>query len=378
MELETLIRSVSIARCPLRRSFASVRRIVMKRIIIVLAALWGVAGCSTPTWETPEVDASETAWARNQMAATQASPSRQTQTDDLFEVARRVQERVTPAAYRVCTRMYSTGCEVVTNRPVRMDVHNREVNAYADTNNQVTLLGGLVRAVGSDDELAAVIAHEYAHVIIGHVHQMAGNAALGSLMGALAGTAIGVGLYTPGSTVIEDLGSTGFEVGASVGGLIYTLEMEREADHVGAYILHEAGYDLEAGRTLWIRLAREAQSGTRLGQRGLRGYFRTHPTTEMRYVAWEKAMQEIQSGQRRPFTRVEAVQLRQQELTQQRKEQLQRAFSSPDCKALQGRYPKCKWWKGKYDFGYLWRCPLPGKTKNWRACAGRRRIRLVR
>ena len=350
---------------------------------LVLAALCGPVGCSTPTWDTPMVDAGEVTMARHRMYATNVPPSRNTPTDEILEVAARVRDRVAPAAYRVCTRIFASGsgCEVVTSRRLLVVVHNPEVNAYADGNNQVTVLGGLVRAVGSDDELAAVMAHEYAHVIIGHVHQMAANAALGSLVGTLAGTAIGVELYTPGSTVIEDLGSTGFKVGASVGGLMYTLEMEREADHMGAYILHEAGYDLNAGRTMWVRLAREAQSGTPLGQRGLRGYFRTHPTTDMRYAAWEKTTREVQSGQKRPLTRLEAIQLRQreqaqqrkvqqQELAQQRKEQLQRAFASPECKALQGRYPECKWWEGKYDVGYLWRCPVPWKTKNWLACRG--------
>ena len=207
--------------------------------------------------------------------------------------------------------------------------------------------------------------------MIGHVHQMHSNAGLGALVGTLAGTAIGVGLYTEGSTVIEDFGSTGFEVGASVGGRMYTLEMEREADHVGAYIMHEAGYDLNAaGRTLWVRLAREAQSGTPLGQRGARGYLRTHPTREMRYAAWEKTTREVQSGQQRPFTLVEAAVRQQQELTQQQREHAQRVFASPECKALRESFPKCKWWAGQVDFGYLWRCPLPGKIENWRACHG--------
>ena len=100
---------------------------------------------------------------------------------------------------------------------------------------------------------------------------MHANAGLGALVGTLAGTAIGVGLYTEGSTVIEDVGSTRFAVGSSVGGVMYTREMEREADHVAAYIVHEAGYELEAGQNLWIRLAREVRSGTPVGQRSLRG-----------------------------------------------------------------------------------------------------------
>ena len=339
------------------------------RPLIALAALCAAAGCSTPTWDTPPVDAAELTMVRNHMYATHVPPSRG-DSQDIFEVTKRVNARIRPAVQTICRRMYVSGCERVTSQHLRLVEASPEVNAYADHHNRVTILGGLVRAVGSDDELASVIAHEYAHVMVGHVHQMMNNAGFGALMGTLAGVAIGAEIYTPGSTVIEDMGEAGYGIGSAVGSLAYTKEMEREADHVAVYIMHEAGYDLDAGRTLWVRLAREVQSGTPLGQRGLRGYFRTHPTTPARYAAWEKSTREVQSGQQRPFTLVEAAVRQQEELSRQRTESAQRAFESPACRALRERYPKCKWWEGKYDFGYAWRCPMPGKTKNWRACAG--------
>ena len=272
------------------------------RGLLALAAVCAAAGgCSTPNWDTPHVHASELAWARSRIATTHVPPPRG-DSEDVYEVAVRVNARIRPAVQRVCRRMYASGCETVTSKRAAIDVPNPGVNAYVDANNRVSLLGGMVRSVGSDDELAAVIAHEYAHVMLGHVHQMQSNAGLGALTGAIAGMAIGYGLYTPGSTVIEDFGAKGYDVGRNVGGFIFTKEMEREADHVAAYILHEAGYKLEAGRNLWVRLAREVHSGTVLGYRSLRGYFRTHPTTEARYVAWEKSIREVRSGQRRPLT----------------------------------------------------------------------------
>ena len=71
----------------------------MKRILIVLAALWGAAGCSTPTWHTPEVSAGEGTMARNQMFATRVPPSRN-DSEDIFEVTKRVNARIRPAVYR--------------------------------------------------------------------------------------------------------------------------------------------------------------------------------------------------------------------------------------------------------------------------------------
>ena len=140
--------------------------------------------------------------------------------------------------------------------------------------------------------------------MLGHVHHAQRNAGpLGALVGVLAGTAVGVGLYTEGSTIIKDMGSTGFNVGSNVGGVMYSVEMEREADHVAAYIVHEAGYDMEAGRTMWVRLAREVRGGTVLGMRAMRGYFRTHADHRgaLRRVG-EEHPGGAQRAQRRPLT----------------------------------------------------------------------------
>jgi len=55
-------------------------------------------------------------------------------------------------------------------RQVRLLVHgfDKNINAYANSRNQVVILGGLMEFVESKDELAAVIGHEYAHQLLGH------------------------------------------------------------------------------------------------------------------------------------------------------------------------------------------------------------------
>ena len=72
------------------------------------------------------------------MAATDVPPARGNDSEDVFEVTRRVNARIRPAVQRVCRRMYSSGCEVVTSQQAALDVDNPGVNAYVDANNRVS------------------------------------------------------------------------------------------------------------------------------------------------------------------------------------------------------------------------------------------------
>jgi beta-barrel assembly-enhancing protease len=98
------------------------------------------------------------------------------------------------------------------------------VNAYATVGGQVTVLGGLISAVHSENELAMVVAHEIAHV----KHRDVAKAMTGAIMASLVYAAIFGN---------EGLGSDLFN---SAGGLIQ-LSFSRDA---------EAAADAEALRAI--------------------------------------------------------------------------------------------------------------------------------
>lgn len=268
-------------------------------IAVVLVCLGGLlavgAGCAGgPIWETPTPDATDFVLAKQKIHHAKLPPARGAMgTDEVMAIVDRVARRVAPAADRMCRRMYARGCDTIPWLPVQVVLDDRGVNAYAGPDNRVYVLGGLVPALGSDDELAAIIAHEYAHVMIGHVGKKMTNATGGVILGSLAGMLGGYALCpdcTSQPSYIQNWSDQGWQIGKQFGALAYSPEMEAEADHVSAYIVKQASYDLQAAGLVWVRFAREAFARTPTGIAAAHGFLATHPTIEYRIAAWRRTV----------------------------------------------------------------------------------------
>jgi len=98
----------------------------------------------------------------------------------------------------------------------------------------VVLTSAIAQAIPDDAELAVVMAHELAHILLGHGDERRGTRA-----------------------------------------------MERAADHLAVDLLAEAGFDPAGGLSLWRRLAAE--------RRGLR-LFSSHPGPRERLENWAAAI----------------------------------------------------------------------------------------
>lgn len=159
--------------------------------------------------------------------------------------------------------------------PVRWMFSN-EVNAFAD-GEAIYVTTGFLRFVEDDDELAAVIGHELAHNTRDHVEAKRTNEFIGLLLGALVGVAIGV-----------DVSETGRAIGAHA----YSQSFEAEADYVGVYHAARAGYDLRNAMKFWRRMAAEHPRAIHLEGS-------THPSTAKRFLAMEKAIEEVEEKQRK-------------------------------------------------------------------------------
>jgi predicted Zn-dependent protease len=190
-------------------------------------------------------------------------------------------QRVAYAADPVCAAHLGRPCGFT----VRLDPSD-SVRAAAHGSGQVTLTAGMVRLVETEDELAAVLAHEFGHHLAGHIGRQwtrgtvagtAASAALGALVpfGGLAGWAFGQGAA---------------QLGAGAARLAYSKGEEREADYLGAYLVARAGYDLDRAGNLWARLARPEARG------GLATLLATHPAEAERLAAWRRAAEEIRAS----------------------------------------------------------------------------------
>lgn len=107
-------------------------------------------------------------------------------------------------------------------------IRSRQVNALALPGGHIVVLGGLLEFAASADEVAAVLAHEMAHVAGRHVTRaMIRNMGYGLILEAMIGG--------------SGLGGSAADVGTFLLTTSYSRRAETEADTVGRSILHEAG-----------------------------------------------------------------------------------------------------------------------------------------
>jgi len=149
-----------------------------------------------------------------------------------------------------------------------------EVNAFACPGGLILVTRGLVAKTHGEDELAAVLAHEIAHVTLRH-----GVAAIQQANLAEAFTYLGAGA-AQATMSQEDLAKLNGLFDDSVGDIVQTLvtsgysrEAELAADALGRQFLVATGYDPQAlGRLL-------------AGMQGEGGMFATHPAPAERIEA---------------------------------------------------------------------------------------------
>lgn len=171
--------------------------------------------------------------------------------------------------------------------------HTNIVNAAAAPGGSLMVYEGLYdpeRGLARDeDELAAVIAHEIAHVTCRHVAEQLSKAktanVVGGTLGALADILGYGGVY--------DLAEGVLSVSSVIWLPAYSRRDEEEADRVGLLYMARAGYDPRAAPRLWQRAAADP------AQRGAGGIFSSHPGHADRRRILEAAMPEAMEAYRR-------------------------------------------------------------------------------
>jgi predicted Zn-dependent protease len=154
-------------------------------------------------------------------------------------------------------------------------IRDRSVNAFALPGGYVGVHLGLIAATSSRDELAAVLAHELAHVTQRHIARGMANASRQSLVGLAAMiAAVAVATQSRNATVAQ-AGIVGGQALMLQGQLNFSREMEREADRVGFGIYTGAAHPVSGVAAMFERL----ESANRLNDNGAFPYLRTHPLT---------------------------------------------------------------------------------------------------
>jgi membrane-associated protease RseP (regulator of RpoE activity) len=154
--------------------------------------------------------------------------------------------------------------------------------AFTD-GNRIVIHSNMLRVTQTDDELAAVIGHEFAHVTMGHLDKTAQNRTAGTIGGMVVDVGFALLGFNTGGAFMRGFGNAGAEVN-------YT-NFEREADYVGAYYTARAGYDLAAAERIWRAMAVEKPAS--IFTAGL------HPTSPERFLLMQKTKEEIAEKKRR-------------------------------------------------------------------------------
>ena len=134
-------------------------------------------------------------------------------------------------------------------------VKQKEINAFALPGGPIYVNIGTIQA-GSEAELAGVMGHEIAHVVMRHSTRQASRQAKASIPLAILSGVLGASV----GGWAGSLAQMGISIGA--GGVFtkYSRDAETEADMVGAQIIYDAGYNPNAMVTFFQKL-KEQQGG---------------------------------------------------------------------------------------------------------------------
>jgi hypothetical protein len=164
-------------------------------------------------------------------------------------------------------------------------VNLKEINAFALPGGPMFVNRGMIDAASSEGEVAGVMAHELAHVLLRHGTANATKAQgfqLGALAGAIAGAIVGGGW---GQVI-----SQGSQFGLGTWLMKYSREYEKQADLLGAQIMARAGYDPRDLARMFETIQRESRGGG-----GGPEWLSSHPDPGNRssYIAKEASMLNI-------------------------------------------------------------------------------------
>ena len=117
-------------------------------------------------------------------------------------------------------------------------VNLKDINAFALPGGPMFVNRGMIEAAHGEGEVAGVMAHELAHVLLRHGTANATKQQgfqIGAIAGAIAGAVIGGGL--------GEIISQGSQFGLGTWLMKYSRDYEKQADLLGAQIMARAGYD---------------------------------------------------------------------------------------------------------------------------------------
>ena len=130
---------------------------------------------------------------------------------------------------------------------------------------------GILKAAQNQDQLAAVIGHEIAHVTARHANERASRGSFSNVGVQVAAVLLGGGHQGATYSAYEAL-----QAGAALGIMLpFSRSQESEADVIGLEYMAKAGFDPRESVPLWQNMSQEAEEAPA-------EFLSTHPSSEKR------------------------------------------------------------------------------------------------
>lgn len=163
-------------------------------------------------------------------------------------------------------------------------VDNNELNAFCMPGGKIVVYTGLMKIIGSDDELAVVLGHEVAHAVAKHSNERMSQQVLAQYGSNILGAAL-----ANKSAAVQSVAGEVFGLGAQYGVMLpFSRKQESEADYMGLVLMTMAGYNPDVALTFWKKMAASG-SGT------VPEIMSSHPSDARRIANIEKSLPTIKS-----------------------------------------------------------------------------------
>ena len=124
-------------------------------------------------------------------------------------------------------------------------IGSNQINAFCMPGGKIAIYSGILEQLKlTDDEVAMVMGHEIAHALREHARERMGKNAATNIGATVLGSLFGLG----------QLGQTVTNYGAQLLTLQFSREDETEGDLVGMELAARAGYNPQAGISLWKKM----------------------------------------------------------------------------------------------------------------------------
>ncbi|PKI80249.1 peptidase M48 family protein [Malaciobacter halophilus] len=160
-------------------------------------------------------------------------------------------------------------------------IENSAKNAFCLPGGKVVVYTGILQIAKNDSQLATVISHEIAHALARHGAERVSAGMLSQGIQAISN----IVLATQDSKY-NKMFNIAYGLGAQYGVLMpYGRLQESEADEIGIYLMHKAGYDLNEAVKFWENMSK--------GEKENFEFLSTHPNSKTRIENIKKIISKL-------------------------------------------------------------------------------------